>query len=213
VQVEKTRPQVVDEILSQLSNDYGLSMQREGIHVTDVIYCPRKAFWNKTDPLSSNIQETMYYLTGLGLQDALIKSFPAVPITVDGIWMSPDYYRDGILMELKTTMMGQKRLDAFDFPEGWIKQLKAYCYGYKVNKALLIIITLIRRELLTYVLSFTDEELIMNWIRLLVRATKLKTCLEMNSIPLEKGFDFECNNCRYRLRCGILMEGVKDGTN
>jgi len=204
MQVEKTKPPVVDEILNQLSEDYGLSMERPGIHCTETIYCLRKAFWNKTDPIKASPQETLYFLFGLGLQDALIKSCPSQPIIVDGIWMSPDYYKDDVLAELKTTMIGQKRLDAYDFPEGWVKQLMCYCYGYKVNRAVLIVVTLIRRELFTYVLSFTDEELCLNWSWILGRAFTLRTSLDSNLVPDEQGSDWECNSCRYRLRCSLL---------
>jgi len=211
MQVEKARPQVIDEILTQLTKSYGLDMEREGIHATDCIYCLRKAFWNKTDPLPATPQETLYYLFGLGLQDVLISTVPHEVRKVDGIWMSSDYFKDGILLELKTTMIGEKRLDAYDFPEGWIKQIKAYCYGYKVNSAVLMVVTLIKREIFSYILSFTDEELEENWKWLSGRANQLDWGLQNNTIPREKGFDFECDNCRYRLRCQLLEKEDGDG--
>ena len=204
MQVEKIRPQVIDDILDMLSKDYKISMEREGIHTTDLLYCLRKAFWNKTAPLLPTPQETMYYLSGLGLQDALLRSIPSQPIMVDGIWMSPDYLDDNTLLELKTTMIGQKRLDAFDFPEGWVKQLMAYCYGYKRNSAILLVLTLLKREMFSYVLTFTDEELEENWSWIRMRTASLMMALNSGVVPRERGFDFECNNCRYRLRCSLL---------
>ena len=204
MQVEKIKPPVVDEIISQLSEYYKLSMSREGIHTTDCLYCLRKAFWNKTNPLLPTPQETMYYLSGLGLQAALLKSFSSLPISVDGIWMSADYTDNNTLLELKTTMIGRKRLDAYDFPEGWIKQIMAYCYGYKRNSAVLLVVTLLRRELLSYVLTFTDKELEENWEMIKHRAAELQDCLDSSKVPMSKGFDFECPECRYRLRCLLL---------
>lgn len=213
MQIETARPPVIDEILSQLGETYGITKQREGVHATDTIYCLRKAFWNKTDPLPPTLTESLYYLTGLGLQDALFSASSPHAIQVDGIWMSPDYLKDGVLLELKTTMMGQKRLDAYDFPEGWIKQIKAYCYGYKLNQAVLMVIMLLKREYpLSYVLTFTGEELKENWMWIKARGLLLQTCLNNNVVPGEKGFDFECNSCRYRLRC-MMHEGGKDATS
>ncbi|MBT9151106.1 MAG: hypothetical protein DDT40_01290 [candidate division WS2 bacterium] len=202
MKIEKTKPPVVDEILNKLEERYSLNMQREGIHCTEVLYCLRRAFWDKTDPVKASLQETMYYLSGLGLQDTLLGGdLSPQPIKVDEIWMSPDYYQDGILAELKTTMIGQKRLDAYDFPEGWVKQLMCYCYGLKKDRAVLIVLTLIKRELFTYVLTFTEEELKENWNWVTSRAKQLQSALEKSVIPEEKGSEWQCNNCRYRLRC------------
>ena len=171
--------------------------------------CLRKAFWNKTDPLPATLKESLYYLTGLGLQDALFSASSPQPLLVDGIYMSPDYYKNGVLLELKTTMMGQKRLDAYDFPEGWLKQMMCYCYGYNLNQAVLMVIMLMRREYpLSYVFTFTDEELAENWEKVKETARELSYHLNaMDTVPTSMGSDWECRDCRYRLRCELMKGG------
>jgi len=37
-----------------------------------------------------------------------------------------------------------------------------------------------------------------------MRTASLMMALNSGVVPRERGFDFECNNCRYRLRCSLL---------
>lgn len=201
--VDDVRPPIVEKVLQQLSDSYQLSGQREGIHCTDAIYCLRKTFWNKTCPLPPAPIESMHFLVGLGLQDTLLGKPSPSPKIRDGIWVSADYLEAGMYLELKTTMMGEKRLNDHDFPEGWIKQLKAYCYVYERHSIVLLVFPLLSKKVLSYVFTFTDEELAENWDWIWTRARELEICLEKSELPKSKGFDFECKDCRYRLRCQV----------
>jgi CRISPR/Cas system-associated exonuclease Cas4 (RecB family) len=200
--ISKERPDVVETLLADINKRYGLDHGREGIHATDLMYCLRKAHWAKTNPLPPTPTETLYYIRGLGLQDMILNK-ETVPVEKDGIVASPDYLVDGkIPLELKTTLIGKKRLDNYDFPGGWIKQMKTYSYILGVKQAVLLIFTMSTpTELLSYILTFTDEELLANWNELLGKKAELELALESNIPPRPFNEDWECRDCKYRLRC------------
>lgn len=205
--VTSCQPNTTSEIINTVKEQYALSHQREGIHVTDLTLCLRVAYFNKTDPLPPSDKSVVYFIRGLGLQDVLLKHLPTEVREVDGITMSPDYYKDETIAELKTTMMGKKRLDSHDFPKHWIKQIQAYCFGFEEESALLIVLPLLGATLpLTYRLEFTPAELIENWDNLCTRKTTLDICLRDNKLPLPpaKETQWVCTDCQYALRCATI---------
>ena len=201
--VQKAVPEIVEKILDEISKRYGLDHSRAGIHATDLIYCLRKVYWAKTDPLPPTPKELLYYIRGLAMQDVMLDkpSTKLLPFLRDEITASPDYIVDGIPLELKTTLIGKKRLDTYDFPAGWLKQLMAYCSVMGVEQAVLVVFTIIQTEILSYILNFTDEELLSNWNELLGKKAELKLALESNVVPRPLNEEFECKDCKYRLRC------------
>ena len=206
----KARPPEVDKIVEQIGNRYHLLQAREGIHATDCIYCLRKAYWNRTNPLPPTPTEILYFLRGLGMQEALLGKDSPPEVNHQGIILSPDYYKDGIIAELKTTMIGVKRLDEYDFPEGWLRQLMAYCYALGKGRALLIVLTIIRSELLSYIVQFEDDELKANWKWLMERAVILEDAYTNDVLPeVEEEEKWQCMNCRYALRCQTMKEVTK----
>ena len=158
MRVERQRPPQVDIIMREASERFSLTQQREGIHLTDTIYCLRKAYWNQVSPLPPTKLETLYFLLGLGLQQALLGGDNPSVAELDGILISPDYWEDGVLGELKTTRMGVKRLEE-GLPDGWVKQMKGYAHVLGVSQCFLIVIPIIRPEEVPFVLSFEKEEL------------------------------------------------------
>jgi len=204
----KARPRIVDEIVTRLGQRYHLFQNREGIHATDCIYCLRKAYWNRVNPLPPTPAEILYYLRGLGMQDALLGGKSGSLVSHQGIALSPDFFEDGTLAELKTTMISEKTLDANEFPEGWLRQLMAYCYALNLKSAVLIVLTIIKSKLLSYIVTFSSEELEENWRWILERAKELGIAYEKNIVPkVEEEEKWQCSSCRYCLRCQTLEEG------
>jgi hypothetical protein len=200
--LEKKRPKQVDEILQIPVKRYNIMQQREGIHLTDGIYCLRRAYFNKVDPLPPTAEEILYFLFGLGLQDALMGGDNQSVAEQDGIIISPDYWEDGVLGELKTTRMTEKSINEKGIPEGWQRQMMGYAYVLGVDKALLVILPIIRPDVLSYVLTFTPEELATNWEYISDRIGILKQGLDEGIVPVGDA-DWQCKNCRYSLRCKV----------
>lgn len=198
------RPSVVDDIMSRISGNYVSTYGREGIHLTDTIYCLRKAYWNQTNSLPPTPDEVLYFLLGLGLQEVFLGGDNQTLAERDGIAISPDFWEQGILGELKTTRIGQKRLLAYDFPSGWIQQLMGYAKVMEVKQALLIVIPIIKPDVLSFVLTFTQEELDYNWGDRVHRAKLLEQAFSSKKLPVPFNQQWECDSCRYNLRCKVL---------
>jgi CRISPR/Cas system-associated exonuclease Cas4 (RecB family) len=193
---------IADTVISRAGDRYGVAQQREGIHLTDCLYCLRKAYWNKTNPLPPSEKELMYFLTGFGLQDALLADDNQSFAELDGIRISPDYWEGGELAELKTTRIGRKRLLDNDIPTGWIAQIQGYAKVLGVTRATLIVMPLLQPEILTFELEFTQDELDNNWDYILERKDELENALVGDYIPIAGNEEWECRDCRYKDRCG-----------
>ena len=51
------------------TNEYG--KEREGIHVSDLLYCPRKTCYNKIDPRPINNKQLNFFTSGKAIHGAL----------------------------------------------------------------------------------------------------------------------------------------------
>ena len=200
LKLEKKRPKEVDQILQIPIEKYNIMQQRDGMHLTDGIYCLRKAYWNKVDPLPPTTEEILYFLFGLGLQDALLGGDNQSVAEHEGILVSPDYWENGVLGELKTTRMGEKRINEVGIPDGWRRQMMGYAYVLGVDRALLVLLTIIKPDVLSYVLHFEDDELKQNWEWIADRVGALRYALDSGTVPPPDA-DWQCKNCRYGLRC------------
>jgi len=58
----------------------------------------------------------------------------------------------------------------------------------------------IRPELKIWTIIFTYSELELNWNKLLARRNLIQKCLKERKVPLERGFEWECNECGFRDR-------------
>lgn len=199
----------VDDIKLGMENKFRMEHSRPDLHVTDTLYCLRKAYWDKLEPLPPTPNETMYFLLGLGLQEVLIGG-QEQHIVLDGIMLSPDYITsEGLPLELKTTRIGQKRLLEHNFPEGWIRQMMCYCKALEVYQAVLVVIPMIKPEMLSFRLYFTEEEIVENWKQVQTQALRLVDALFKEELPpvVGKADEWQCANCRFELRCASRSTG------
>ena len=108
---------------------------------------------------------------------------------IDGVWMGPDHFDlndEYPLHEFKATKVSSRN---YDFPSKhwyWLMQIQAYCWGYGVQKAKLILWHIngdytweaktldinMLRDVVPYCLEFTRRELRENWQMLLQYARK-----------------------------------------
>lgn len=205
----RQEPPEVQEIIQSATDNYGLMQGRAGIHATDCIYCLRKAYFNKVDPLPPTQTELFYYLLGLGLQDALMPRQAGVSneIQKDGILLNPDYYNptSRVVAELKTTRMTVKTVEEKGLPDGWVRQMMAYANALGTKSAILILLPIIKPEIISYVLKFELTELQQNWGDILTSAKYLQVALDSKEPrALPRGEAWETRNCRYKLRCDML---------
>jgi len=201
----ESQPYYLETIIEKLKVKFGLTRERTGIHLSDCLLCQRKSYYDKVDSLPPSMLEVLYFILGLALQETL-GIVNDETLQEDGILCSPDYItKSRTPVELKTTRIGKKRLDAFDFPGHWLKQIMGYCYVLKTTEADLLVLTMIQPQLLNYHLTFTKEEVEENWKGIVSNARALEWSVTTGILPsrVEGKAVWECKNCRYRLKCSL----------
>jgi hypothetical protein len=97
---------------------------RSGIHISDLIYCLRKAYFRKMklSPPPSN-ELCLLWLTGYSFQAYMFPSDKEITSIVDGVNCTPDI-PTGI--EVKSTRQSVRNFD-FSTNIGWQRQILGYC--------------------------------------------------------------------------------------
>jgi len=207
-------PELSRAILSHLAELYKLKEVRQGIHLSTLIYCLTKGFFDYVAPIEPTDEEVMLFSLGLGLQDVLTPTQAEAPIYEEnGITFSPDFVlklsEPARYVELKTTRMSSSRED---LPETWLEYIKGGCYMRRINQYELSVLFMLGNykppfpQIKSFKLVFTQEELEENWTYLLGRLLVYQQALRINRppAPFEHCKDWECKNCRYKLQCEAL---------
>lgn len=208
--------------LTHLADLYHIKEKREGIHLSTLIYCLTRSFFDQVAPIEPTDSEVMLFVLGYGLQDVLTPQGAETPLyELDGITFRPDLLlpigdKKG-LAELKTTRMSSGKEE---FPETWIEYMKGGCHMRGVNVYDLSVLHMMGNwhppfpEIKSYTLVFTEEELDDNWKYILCRKEVYTVALDTNTppIPGEHCKEWECPRCRYKLQCSVIkMVKEKDG--
>lgn len=213
-------PEMDRLILDHLVDLYKLKSKREGIHLSTLVYCLTRGFFDQVAPVEPTDEEVMLFSLGLGLQDVLTPKGAEAPVYIkDGITFSPDMAflirsdtgADGKYVELKTTRMSLSR-SMESLPETWVEYIMGGCYIRDINSYELVGLYMLGNYkppfpiIYSETLVFTDEELESNWNRLLDRKAIYVEALENNKPPVPSLFckGWECKNCRYKLQCDAM---------
>lgn len=226
-------PDVHDEMITLLKEEHRLAEQREGMHVSDLVYCLTKSYWKHTDPLPPSDDEVVMWSIGWGLERVLIPRLHVAPITVDGITGTPDFALHGVPADLKSTRMAVESSAGcavcgepyvghsktkhghvyekappvqFVMPEGWVRQFMAYTHMLDTHRFIVVVVHLIPAVMKEYTLHFTEGELEDNWQWMLDRKSMLEWMLEnKDPRPFESNMEYECANCSRLLDCQLYM--------
>ena len=215
--------QLIRETLEHLKKLYTDTNRHEGIHLTDLIYCLTRSYWDKTDPLPPTDDEVMLFALGWGLQQVLVpREQDAEVLVVDGIYLSPDFISlGGVMAELKATRQSSRKkmpngqYEPSPFSETWVEQMMGYCYATRIAGNEWPIYELLILHMMGnysppfpllkgWRVEFTPEELKEFWATMLVRKAILNDCLERRHSPPEPKLwckEWECESCRYSIRC------------
>ena len=199
--LQETTP-AFENVMRVIQQQYLQPRNAEEIHVSDLIYCLRKAWFGRVEQLPPSPQETMYFITGWGLQAAMLQNLRTEVITLDGIMMTPDYWNgDAELLELKTTMVGEKRLVANDFPETWLTQIMCYMKGTGLIEATLLVFQLMQRKPYNFRIKCTLKEIDDNWAEVVRKKGILQAAIKAKAPPVPCNAGWECTGCRFELKC------------
>ena len=205
-------PELEQAIIDHLAGLYSIHVKREGLHLSSLIGCLTKSFFNEVNYTRPTNEETMLFALGYGLQDVLTPEQAVAPLyELEDITYSPDYQiklSNDITAEIKTTRAGSDK----DLSESWIKYMKGGCYILGIKEYHLAVLYMMGNwkppmpELRVYKLTFETEELEDNWAWITERKEVYSHALEINRPPTPFRYceDWECKFCRLKMQCSAL---------
>lgn len=214
-------PELSREILDHLAGLYGIYTKREGIHLSTLVYCITRGFFDQKSMTLPTDEEVMLFALGFGLQDVLTPGRAEAPVyELDGITFSPDFQitmGGDRTVEIKTTRMSSNKPD---FPETWIVYIMGGCWILGIQEYSLSILHMMGNwkppfpKIASWKLKFAEEELEDNWEYLMERKAVYEQALAEGKppTPYKYCYEWECKNCRYRMQCEAISLLDKGGT-
>jgi hypothetical protein len=223
-------PELRSKALLELRLEYGMDVQRPGLHQSQLSHCLTQSYWDITDPSPPNDKQVLLFAIGF-MFERVILSREETPgaIEIDGITMSLDTVGLFGPADTKSTRMraaGRKAEGKFVPPESWKYQFMAYRYAlnqrcicidgpysgcpkhFPANAEMdfgVVVLHLIEPEITAWRYTFTQEELESNWNYLLQRKSQLEWMLaHEDPQPFKHNQSYECETCQHSLKCGLL---------
>ena len=202
-----------EALVISLLNDCYQPRERVGDHVTDLLWCMRKSYYNVTAPLAPPMELQLHFLRGQVLHAMLQAgaALPEVSVECDGIVGSIDELIDDAVVEYKTTNISVGK-SAYELPDEWWRQIMAYCHMAGVTKARLVVLHLQGDwkknrlpQIKAYDIEFTEAELKDNWQTMVYRHRQLWESVK-NGTPPPAVATFMCEGCPYLERCASELE-------
>ena len=200
---------ILDELQAEYHQDKPLP------HLTELIYCLTKSYYDRVDPLPATDREILLFSTGWGLERLLLgQDKDREYKQCDGISYEPDpFYIRGLPPgELKTGRMATKTIPEKGIagvPDSWKKQMLGYMHCEGLLEYELAILHIIPADLSTWHITATKEELDENWEWILARNEVYQDRIHNSELPIPYSWndEWECKWCRYKIRCQVSKEG------
>lgn len=202
----KPNDELANKLLSEMMSDIAEDRSNQP-SVTTLIDCLTKTFYNQQmgSALEYTDQTKMYFLIGLGLEQALLtrRKEQTTHGVKDGIYFHVDSIDDG-LIEVKSTRSSVKNTEA-NFSTRWLRQTMSYAVALGVTFLDVAVVYLIPAEFKVYRVEFDEIELAMHWAWMETRRDVWNQARETETSP--KAFhwneEWECKGCQYKIVCDM----------
>ena len=175
---------------------------REGIHVSDLVYCLREAYFRKTNPVAFTEKQLGYFVDGarrhgelqnlLGVQKEVEVERFGVQGTIDVLLDKP--------CEIKTTRARSSLPDHYFTQLGFYCVLNGTCSGYLVVQRLLN-----ENPWEFYIVEWTPEEITSLEEEMKGKATLLREALALQDFHIlpkaDSKLSWKCHGCSYSDQC------------
>lgn len=195
------------------------SRSRYGVHLSDLLGCLRKPYWQRIDPIPPDDEDVLFFILGEGHHEVLQRLFGAraeVKLRWQGIHFSVDVLENEEPIELKTTRQSSARHDEQglkDVMPSWPEQVGGYMIAKGSLVGHLYAFHFVGKwnpptpKLRKYKIRFNDDAertAYENW--LLARRDLLIESVKTHVIPPGPRWKKECTDwhCRYADRCVAL---------
>lgn len=191
------------EFITKLENKYS-SVIRTNIHVSDLLYCMRKSYYQRVNPKPLTEKEMGYFLDGANRHRAiqgLSNMEYEKKVKKYGVVGSIDLFNK-IPIEYKSTRMSNGISDTY------IKQLGYYCTLLNKKKGILIIQRLLVKDkspFEVYNIKYDKEDIDTYKKEIKYKSKIFATTLKNNNVsildkPISKDI-WLCDNCSYKSEC------------
>lgn len=204
---------LLDRLLRALKKRYE-ERNRQGIHYSDLIYCPRQAILRRIDPKPLNIREMMFFFIGecvhRGIEELLKEDDPEhveieKKLEHNGLIGTADSIVDGVVCEYKTTWSSKDTLKEHykDQDEGYIAMS-----GAKEGKVLIVMLQWILKGIIPFKvhdikMTEDDKKKRLEWISVETKSFKMaldakdwRLARAVKGTPMEwkcaKGEEYQC---------------------
>jgi hypothetical protein len=188
------RTHILDSIRARMVQE------REGIHLSDLIYCSRKAYWKK-----QHMQPTpgddlcILWMTGYAFQSYMFPLDEEITQVIDGISCTPDIHRG---IEVKSTRQSSKYFNLHE-NQAWQIQILGYCKALDKLEYDLVVLFLMGSyappfpRVDCWHITTTQEEVDTNWVMVTKRRDILINALLTVTPPEPDCFDWEWKYCDF----------------
>ena len=195
---EQLRTQVLDSIRETILKE------RSGVHLSELIYCPRKAYFRRIG-LAPKPDDNLciLWMTGYAFQAYMFPKDEEITEILDGISCTPDIHRG---IEVKSTRRSSKYFDFAD-QESWKVQILGYCKVLGKLEYDLVVFFVCGNyappfpTLECWHIVATQEEVDETWAIALRRKDNLILSLLQNVLPQPDCFDWEWEYCECIDQC------------
>lgn len=200
-----------------LADNY--SRERDGIHVSDLVLCPRQSVFRKIDPKPLSDVELMFFSLGASHHaavQALMKSLGEERVQIEkkikykDITGSIDLVIDGIPTEIKT-----QRTKTHSVKSHYTSQLKCYMamLGSEIGKIITIGLINYEKPFEEFDINMQEWELEEQRMWLEIEAKQYKIALDSKKPLLARHvigseLEWKCSSCPFRKECWT-SEGYK----
>lgn len=175
-----------------------VDVPRDGIHLSDLIYCSRKAYFRKKGLAPTPSKELcLLWLTGYAFQAYMFPADKEQTFLIDGVDCTPDI-PSGI--EVKSTRQSYKYFDLLTNVH-WKRQILGYCKALNKTHYSLVVMFVCGNyappfpDIQCFAIQTTQEEIDANWGMVLNQKKKLVEALEQNIPPEPDCEDWEWEYC------------------
>jgi CRISPR/Cas system-associated exonuclease Cas4 (RecB family) len=171
------------------------------IHVSDLVYCLRKAYYRLKGQPATNTSTIEYQIIGKTLHQIIQNAFAYVEQEVEnyGIKGTVDIlegHETKIPIEIKTTR--RKIQNIKDIPQTYLTQLSYYLVLLDVRVGYLAILNVVDADLKLYIVEIDIEEAKKE---MLGKKALLEYALEQNNPYILPKLDWMCSSCEYKGMC------------
>lgn len=220
----KIDPSVLNDLYNALYEEY--DVKRDGVHVSDITFCPRKTCYQKIDPLPLNNKQLNFFTSGKAIHaalESLVKKYPhryemEKEVKLDGIEAHIDIFDKELNMPIEAK---SARTSKMETPKAhYISQLEAYQAMTDSDTGLLLVQLLLHyedRPFVEFVHHMTKEQRLKklqdmkNDALLLKEGINRKAPELVRHIAYDPDLNWLCKSCPYEKECLKLRVKEREG--